>query len=56
LKRLTPIAASRAPALIMAAGARRVTQLAAIDSVHVAAFIEQARRARSAPTAKSRSA
>ncbi len=34
--------------------AKGVTQLAAIESVHVATYIEQLRRARSAPTAKLR--
>ncbi len=34
--------------------ARGVTQLAAIESVHVAAYIEQLQKARSAPTAKLR--
>jgi site-specific recombinase XerD len=34
--------------------ARGVMQLAAIESVHVAAYIEQLQRARSAPTAKLR--
>ena len=34
--------------------ARGVTQLAAIESVHVATYIEQLQRARSAPTAKLR--
>jgi site-specific recombinase XerD len=34
--------------------ARGVTQLVAIESVHVAAYIEQPQKARSAPTAKLR--
>jgi site-specific recombinase XerD len=34
--------------------ARRVTQITAIESVHVAAYIEQLQKARSAPTAKLR--
>jgi site-specific recombinase XerD len=34
--------------------ARSVRQLAAIESVHVAAYIEQLQKARSAPTAKLR--
>ena len=90
MNHLAPIAASHAPALIAAAGARAsdrflefftaqirnphtrrayaraakeffdwleargVTQLAAIESVHVAAYIEQLSQARSAPTAKLR--
>ena len=35
-------------------GERGVTQLAAIESVHVAAYMEQLQKARSAPTAKLR--
>ena len=90
MNQLAPITASRAPALVAAAGARAsyrflefftaqirnphtrrayaraageffdwleakgVTQLAAIESVHVATYIEQLSRARSAPTAKLR--
>jgi Phage integrase, N-terminal SAM-like domain len=34
--------------------ARRVTQITAIESVHIAAYIEQLQQARSAPTAKLR--
>ncbi len=90
MNQLAPLAASHAPALVAASGARAsyrflefftaqirnphtrrayaraateffdwleargVTQLAAIESVHVAAYIEQLQRARSAPTAKLR--
>src|ERR1700728_3680328 len=90
VNQLVPIAASRAPTLVAAAGARAsyrflefftaqirnshtrrsyaraateffdwlavkgVTQLAAIESVHVATYIEELQRARSAPTAKLR--
>ena len=90
MNQLAPVIASRAPALVAAAGARAsyrflefftaqirnphtrrayaraateffdwleakgVTQLAAIESVHVATYIEQLSRARSAPTAKLR--
>ena len=90
MNQLAPLIADRAPALVVAAGARAsyrflefftvqirnphtrrayaraakeffdwleargVTRLAAIESVHVAAYIEQLQRARSAPTAKLR--
>ncbi|MGD0185826.1 MAG: tyrosine-type recombinase/integrase [Roseiarcus sp.] len=90
MNHLAPIAASHAPALIAAAGARAsdrflefftaqirnphtrrayaraakeffdwleakgVTRITAIESVHVATYIEQLQRARSAPTAKLR--
>jgi site-specific recombinase XerD len=35
-------------------GTKGVTQITAIESVHVAAYFEQLQRARSAPTAKLR--
>jgi site-specific recombinase XerD len=90
MNQLAPIAASHAPAIVAAAGARAsyrflefftaqirnphtrrayaraandffdwlaakgVTQLGRIESVHVAAYIEQSQRERSAPTAKLR--
>jgi site-specific recombinase XerC len=45
---------SHAPRLCARGDGDWVTQLAAIESVHVAAYIEQLQRARSAPTAKLR--
>jgi len=90
VNQLAPIIASRAPALVVASGARAsyrfrefftaqirnphtrrayvraateffdwleakcVTQITAIESVHVATYIEQLSQARSAPTAKLR--